>query len=94
MTEDKMLALQLALLDAITVQEDGKPPTDVYGNVLTGEKLARWEADEEVWARAERAPSTFPGSRKNLPQSKPGRNDPCRCGSGKKHKKCCGRPPA
>lgn len=22
-----------------------------------------------------------------------GRNDPCPCGSGKKHKKCCGRRP-
>ncbi|MDD2710843.1 MAG: SEC-C metal-binding domain-containing protein [Verrucomicrobiae bacterium] len=28
-------------------------------------------------------------SRDSLPQ--PGRNDPCPCGSGKKHKKCCGR---
>ena len=25
-----------------------------------------------------------------LPVSKPGRNDPCPCGSGKKYKKCCG----
>jgi len=25
-----------------------------------------------------------------VPTSKPGRNDPCPCGSGKKHKKCCG----
>ena len=25
-----------------------------------------------------------------LPTSKPGRNDPCPCGSGKKYKKCCG----
>jgi SEC-C motif-containing protein len=25
-----------------------------------------------------------------LPESKPGRNDPCICGSGKKSKKCCG----
>ena len=24
-------------------------------------------------------------------QPKPGRNDPCLCGSGKKYKKCCGR---
>ncbi len=23
---------------------------------------------------------------------KPGRNDPCVCGSGKKYKKCCGKP--
>jgi len=26
-----------------------------------------------------------------LADSKPGRNDPCPCGSGKKYKKCCGR---
>lgn len=25
-----------------------------------------------------------------LPMTKPGRNDPCSCGSGKKYKKCCG----
>jgi preprotein translocase subunit SecA len=25
-------------------------------------------------------------------QDQPGRNDPCPCGSGKKYKKCCGRP--
>jgi preprotein translocase subunit SecA len=24
--------------------------------------------------------------------NKPGRNDPCPCGSGKKYKKCCGKP--
>ena len=24
-------------------------------------------------------------------EKKPGRNDPCPCGSGKKYKKCCGR---
>ena len=26
-----------------------------------------------------------------LPSRRPGRNDPCPCGSGKKYKKCCGR---
>jgi SEC-C motif domain protein len=26
-----------------------------------------------------------------LAAGKPGRNDPCPCGSGKKHKKCCGQ---
>jgi preprotein translocase subunit SecA len=26
-----------------------------------------------------------------LSPGKPGRNDPCPCGSGKKHKKCCGK---
>ncbi|HPX51628.1 MAG TPA: SEC-C metal-binding domain-containing protein [Deltaproteobacteria bacterium] len=25
------------------------------------------------------------------PEEKPGRNDPCPCGSGIKYKKCCGK---
>ena len=25
-------------------------------------------------------------------EEEPGRNDPCRCGSGKKYKRCCGKP--
>jgi uncharacterized protein YecA (UPF0149 family) len=25
-------------------------------------------------------------------EKEPGRNDPCPCGSGKKYKKCCGKP--
>jgi SWIM/SEC-C metal-binding protein len=25
-----------------------------------------------------------------IAEKKPGRNDPCHCGSGKKYKKCCG----
>ena len=28
---------------------------------------------------------------KRIEQKKPGRNDPCPCGSGKKYKRCCGR---
>ncbi|WP_308772401.1 SEC-C metal-binding domain-containing protein, partial [uncultured Bilophila sp.] len=27
---------------------------------------------------------------KSRDENKPGRNDPCPCGSGKKYKKCCG----
>ena len=30
------------------------------------------------------------GSRSGQSENKPGRNDPCPCGSGKKYKKCCG----
>ena len=34
-----------------------------------------------------------PGARRPVRATKaPGRNDPCPCGSGKKYKKCCGRP--
>lgn len=43
------------------------------------------EDHPEAWAEAQGEEIT-PGH----PQ--PGRNDPCPCGSGKKYKKCCGRP--
>jgi uncharacterized protein YecA (UPF0149 family) len=33
-------------------------------------------------------------TRKPIVLNKVGRNDPCPCGSGKKHKKCCGAAPA
>ncbi|NOX55593.1 MAG: hypothetical protein GXP27_14370 [Planctomycetes bacterium] len=35
------------------------------------------------------APALVPTVRNEAPRV--GRNDPCPCGSGKKHKKCCGR---
>jgi len=39
------------------------------------------------------APSQRPGARQPVHVEKePGRNDPCPCGSGKKYKKCCGKP--
>ncbi|MEE0741773.1 MAG: SEC-C metal-binding domain-containing protein [Emergencia sp.] len=34
---------------------------------------------------------TFKRSRTVHVEKKPGRNDPCPCGSGKKYKKCCGK---
>ena len=37
---------------------------------------------------ANAGPTFTPRSRRNV--SKPGRNDPCFCGSGKKYKRCCG----
>ena len=36
----------------------------------------------------EKALKVFQGSEDNVPAEKPGRNDPCWCGSGKKYKKC------
>ena len=35
--------------------------------------------------------TTAGGPSRNAPAHKVGRNDPCPCGSGKKHKRCCGR---
>ncbi len=36
----------------------------------------------------ERAIALFKVTEKDLPLQRPGRNDPCWCGSGKKYKKC------
>lgn len=43
--------------------------------------------------RANRTKATLPGSLKETPVKsvKIGRNDSCTCGSGLKHKKCCGK---
>lgn len=40
-------------------------------------------------AHADDTPSTQPAPVVSVP--KPGRNDPCPCGSGRKYKVCCGR---
>jgi preprotein translocase subunit SecA len=34
---------------------------------------------------------TYKSSKTIVREDKVGRNDPCPCGSGKKHKKCCGK---
>ncbi|MFO8056556.1 MAG: anaerobic sulfatase maturase [bacterium] len=47
---------------------------------------SRMEALAEEWKEKQTAINN------NLPpKDKPGRNDPCPCGSGRKYKKCCGR---
>ena len=45
--------------------------------------------------RHQRAPANVMAWALERPEggSSPGPNDPCRCGSGKKFKKCCGQPP-
>ncbi len=56
-----------------------------YERSLFRRKEGRWYFVEGVAGRRE------PLRRE---QPKVGRNDPCPCGSGKKYKKCCGRPSA
>jgi preprotein translocase subunit SecA len=54
----------------------------------------RQEPKREKVAKESSAAGADDGSLKPTPQramKKPGRNDPCPCGSGKKYKKCCGR---
>ena len=54
--------------------------------MLEGISLSHGESDAPLDAAVE-APALPPES-----SHKPGRNDPCPCGSGKKYKKCCMRP--
>ena len=52
------------------------------------------EPKREKVAKESAATGADDGSLKKTPKramKKPGRNDPCPCGSGKKYKKCCGR---
>lgn len=64
--------------------------------------IARYEEDGQEVEHSERAHFVkhdgawvFDHQRSGTPQlearDKVGRNDPCPCGSGKKHKKCCGK---
>lgn len=80
---------------------EGGRPGDAKGHVdLTahyiadGARLAhrerslfRFDAGDQRWYFVEGE------TRKSAPvvrEARPGRNDPCSCGSGKKYKKCCG----
>jgi uncharacterized protein len=81
----------LAPIMALCWGADGKPLLDLPEEAL---KHYLEAADDlipeaaldiaEYWRAARTAPQRRPGARK------PGRNDPCPCGSGKKFKKCCG----
>jgi len=57
------------------------------------DKIADWVIELNDWRLANAAPAPTMTTRSNpfaAPAQKVGRNDPCPCGSGKKHKKCCG----
>jgi SEC-C motif-containing protein len=55
------------------------------------ELRARFEQAEARGRSLRRAPWPDPASLARLPPRKPGRNDPCPCGSGEKWKACCGQ---
>lgn len=67
----------------------------LFYNMLVAEAdyLFTLEQWEEVLTQEKRIEiiKEFKQSRTVHVEKKPGRNDPCPCGSGKKYKKCCGR---
>ena len=87
-------------LDPENVTEDSNVSIEVdfeklYYNMQAAEakhlySLPEWD---EIYTEEERSAITkkYKQSKIYHPEKKPGRNDPCPCGSGKKYKKCCGK---
>jgi len=48
------------------------------------------EQEKEILEKAKAERSKNPEKFRIIAEKKPGRNDPCPCGSGKKYKHCCG----
>lgn len=62
----------------------------IQGEDITHHEIASFRKEDDRWYFVdglEVKPRPF-----RRAQPKVGPNDPCPCGSGKKHKKCCGRP--
>ncbi len=57
--------------------------------VTLWERMRRVRAACAPLAREAAAASSVPDPKAALPAPRPGRNDPCPCGSGRKYKKCC-----
>ena len=58
--------------------------------VVVVEETERWETVEWVEREAPRLIRRQPKPQPVISSYRPGRNQPCPCGSGKKYKKCCG----
>lgn len=74
--------------------KDKEPPEDLYEDRVTlggaDEAYAYAETFKKIWAETPGALVWLKTGRTVLAEAKPGRNEPCPCGSGKKYKKCCG----
>ena len=55
-----------------------------------GKKLTKFDLNNEASAQAARAAVQAGSFKVHAVEKKPGRNEPCSCGSGKKYKVCCG----
>ena len=72
-----------------------EPPEDLYEDRITlggeDEAYSYAETFRKAWAETPGALVWLKTGRTVLAEARPGRNEPCPCGSGKKYKKCCGR---
>lgn len=62
---------------------------DKRGTLHTHREVSLFEKMDGEWRFSDSQAPEVQQVRRD--QAKVGRNDPCACGSGKKHKKCCGR---
>jgi SEC-C motif-containing protein len=63
---------------------------ELAGEAITHHEIASFRKEDGVWYFVDGI-EVKPRPYKRI-TPKVGPNDPCPCGSGKKHKKCCGRP--
>ncbi|GAA3996884.1 hypothetical protein GCM10022279_20640 [Comamonas faecalis] len=85
----------LGLVEALVDDDEGEPVANLYDEEPPhGISAQRLDAfGEAIWAvydLRELWRSLGPRVDPIYKDAKPGRNDPCPCGSGKKYKKCCG----
>lgn len=72
-------------------ERDGSPG-EIHERSLFTRIQGRWLYSGEVFSHREGGEAEAPAKPQTVVRQspKPGRNDPCPCGSGKKFKKCCG----
>jgi SEC-C motif-containing protein len=89
-------------MEIVEVQAGGPDDTEGYvdfkayytiaGEDITHHEVASFRKEDDTWYFVDGV-EVKPRPFKRL-DKKVGPNEPCPCGSGKKHKKCCGKPGA
>jgi SEC-C motif-containing protein len=87
-------------LEIVETQQGGPDDTEGFvefkaryelgGEDIVHHEIASFRKEDDVWYFVDGV-EVKPRPYKRM-TAKVGANDPCPCGSGKKHKKCCGRP--
>ncbi|MEG2719890.1 MAG: SEC-C metal-binding domain-containing protein, partial [Oscillospiraceae bacterium] len=90
--QDPVVAFRLESFDMFDEMTEAIQEGTVVG-MLTVQIRTEEDVKREQQAKITATSGSTDGSEKKQPvrkKEKPGRNDPCPCGSGKKYKKCCG----
>jgi uncharacterized protein YecA (UPF0149 family) len=85
-TRAELYSFLALIIAVITLLTQGGQSGDKTTNITVNQTINQVFIEMDNAAKPEKAE---PQVRQAAP--KVGRNDPCPCGSGKKHKKCCGR---